>query len=55
MAESSEYPGAPRWVKVFAAVGLAALLGLGLFKHLSGPGHGHGRHGGSVRPSDGER
>ena len=50
--EPSQYPGAPRWVKVTAVVALilAALLAVGLITGHAGPGeHGPGRHlGGSA-------
>lgn len=53
MAESPEYPGAPRWVKVFGIIALALLL-LFLIVHLSGHGLGnHAPFGGHTTPQSG--
>jgi hypothetical protein len=41
MADSDAYPGAPRWVRVFA---IAALVVAGLFVALHLTGHGPGEH-----------
>lgn len=57
MADSTTYPGAPRWVKVFGIIGLAmVLLFVTMMLAGGGPGgHGPGRHmqsaGGQAPPS----
>lgn len=38
-------PGAPRWVKVFAAVVVALVLLLAVMLMMGGGDHGPGRHG----------
>lgn len=45
MPEPPTYPGAPRWVKIAAAIAVLALLVLLLLLLVRGPGeHGPGRH-----------
>ena len=44
MADPSEYPGTPRWVKVAAIVSAAVLLAMAVVMLLSAGRHGPGRH-----------
>jgi len=59
MADSTTYPGAPRWVKVFGIIGLAVVLLVATMMLTGGKSgdHGPGRHipsvdaGGQTAPS----
>ena len=44
MTDRPEYPGAPPWVKVAAAIAAVVVLILLLLLLLRGSGHGPGRH-----------
>jgi hypothetical protein len=46
MADSSPYPGTPRWVKVFGIIALVVVLLFVFLMFTRGPGghHGPGRH-----------
>lgn len=48
MADSSAYPGAPRWVKVLGTIALA-LAAVFVIVHLAGGGFRH--HGAAVHPT----
>lgn len=45
LADPPPYPGTPRWVRAFVAIGiiLALLVAIALLTGLGGP-HGPGRH-----------
>jgi hypothetical protein len=48
MADSSPYPGTPRWVKVFGIIAFVVVLLFVILMFTRGPGgHGPGRHTGS--------
>jgi len=53
MADSPAYPGAPRWLKVFAIAVLALVLLLATIGHIVLGGRAlHGLHGGHVPTLD---
>ena len=51
MADSSVYPGPPRWVKILGVITLA-LAAVFVVVHLAGGGfHHHGQFGGEAAPA----